>query len=293
MKAKLSVYSFSLVFFGAFLALSASMASASILVFPTRLALSDRTKAGYLSLRNTSNEKKTYRIATVYYKMGTDGSMSLVQEGADELKDSAVGLLRFSPREVTIEPGAEQVVRVMFYSRRPIEDGEYRAHLRFEPVEAVEVAKASAEAADGAVTMSIKSKVSVSIPVVFSRGRIEKKVALVQPEIIEFNEKHRGFQVKLKNEGNGFLYGNFRAEFFESSDAEKQKPLLVGEVKGISSYIPERLTRYPLYQFDDIKGKTGTLRLSFLEPEDDGGAVLSSIDIPRSPASVEGAKQEN
>lgn len=288
MKIQFCFFRFATFFVVMLLGSKANLASASLLVFPTRLALSDRAKAGYLSVRNTSSKEQRYRVSAVYYKMGPDGSMNLVEEGLEDIADSAVGLLRFSPREVTLTGGEEQIVRVMFYSRRPLEDGEYRAHLRFEPVEALEQSSTALDA-DGGVTMSLKSKVSVAIPVVFSRGRLEKKLELKDLKLVRFNEQHQGFEVKMANLGDGFVFGDFRAEFFENGDVEKKNPVLVGEVRGVSSYIPERTAKYPLYQMDEIKGKTGTLRLSFVNPKDAGGEVLGSVELQRVPAAETGA----
>ncbi|MEK6706936.1 MAG: hypothetical protein AABZ06_14225 [Bdellovibrionota bacterium] len=252
---------------------------ANLQVFPTRLVLTDHKKTGHLSLKHVGDKQERYKITAVFYRMNSDGGMQLVEHAAYGVPESAVRLLRFSPREVTLNPNVEQILRVMFFSRDKIEDGEYRAHLHFEPVvEPVgsENQSAAKNPKDGGLTMQLQAKIAVAVPVIYRRGNPKALVRLSDPKLVKFEDGKSGFSVSIHREGKAFLFGDFNVFFRPSSGGEQT---LVGLINGVSSYIDLRVAKYPLSPPDGFKMDSGKLVIEYREPVSDGGKVEASAEL--------------
>ena len=88
-------------------------------------------RTAQVDLINNGSEPATYRISLVNQRMGEDGQFLPVDTPlAGEL--FANDMVQFSPRQVTLQPGTSQTVRVMVRKPAGLAAGEYRSHLHFE-----------------------------------------------------------------------------------------------------------------------------------------------------------------
>ena len=87
-------------------------AAAELLVAPTRVVLTTQTRSSELVLVNKGAETAAFRIAIENRRMREDGSLEDVGE-AQPGELFADDKLRYSPRQLVLEPGARQVVRIM------------------------------------------------------------------------------------------------------------------------------------------------------------------------------------
>ena len=53
------------------------------------------------------------------------------RKAGKEEERPALNLFRFSPRRVLLEPGKEQIIRLIVKRKKNLPDGEYQAHLYF------------------------------------------------------------------------------------------------------------------------------------------------------------------
>ena len=240
------------------LAIGAS-AHASLQVFPTRVELSDAKRVANISLRHLGAKASAYRVTAVFYRMKEDGSLELADNATAE-EHSLTKFLRFSPRQATIPPNLEQVVRVMF-SGGALEEGDYRAHLHFEPAD--EDDAPPVESKPGKISLNLRSRVAVSIPVIFRKGNPTYTVALSDLSLTN-NDGKQGYLLTMTSTGKAFPYGDFEA-FFTPKGSTKAEA--VGTVKGVASYLPKRTVAYTLSS--KISGP-GTLRIEFHEPDTNG-----------------------
>ena len=104
---------------------------ADLQVFPTRLVMSDQKRVVNLSLRHLGDKPGTYRVSAIFFRMKENGSMDPVNDPT-EAERSLVKHLKFSPRQITISPNSEQVIRVMFSGPGKLVEGDHRAHLHIE-----------------------------------------------------------------------------------------------------------------------------------------------------------------
>src|SRR4051812_36562390 len=80
-----------------------------LMVTPTRLALDEKDRTGDITLLNRSTRTMRYRLTLVDMEMSQDGILSRVPTGSGL---SAASLLRLSPREIVLQPGVSQRIKV-------------------------------------------------------------------------------------------------------------------------------------------------------------------------------------
>lgn len=239
-------------------------AFANLQVFPTRLELSARNRAGHISIRHVGDQAMRYRIRTVFYRMMPSGEMVLVENPKPEERP-ALDLIRYSPRVVTLENRQEQVVRAMIRRRGKLEPGEYRAHLLFEPIE--EILPGRKEGDEGSVNMELKARMAVAVPIIYRFGEAQVETKLSDLKLGKNQGEKYFFEVKMRTEGNAFSHGDFYAYFIPKGNDSERK--LVGLVRSVSSYIDERMVRYDLNELAGADLKHGTLLLEYRESSKD------------------------
>lgn len=249
-------------------------ARADLQIFPTRLVLTDSKKITNISLRHFGEKPGQYKVTAVFYRMKSDGTMAIVNDFKDDEKP-LVKYLRFSPRTVTIPPGAEQVVRVVYGGPGNLPEGEYRAHLHFEPTDAMEGEVMNLPSEDKRIKMQLQARIAFAVPIIFKHGKPQYsaklsnlKVAAPAPET-----KEPTISLDVEWTGNSFPYGDFVA-FLKTEKGESE----VGVVRGVASYVSPRTVTFPA--LPDKKITNGTLRVEFREPEDSGAAVVQKIEAP-------------
>jgi len=94
---------------------------------PTRVVLNDTDKVEVMNITNLSQITRAYKISFQDQVMTYEGYTTSV----DNFEYSAKRMLRFVPREFTLEPGERQTVRIMTRIRPDTKEGEYHTHVRF------------------------------------------------------------------------------------------------------------------------------------------------------------------
>ena len=100
-----------------------------LLVAPTRIVLTERTRTAEIALINTGTKTATYRISFRHMRMAEDGLLAEVTSPDGER--FADPFLLYTPRQVTLEPQIAQTVRIRLRLPEQTADGEYRSHLEF------------------------------------------------------------------------------------------------------------------------------------------------------------------
>ena len=233
-------------------------ARANLQVFPLRADLSQRERTTSLTVRNQGTKSTTYQISSVFYQQDYDGQMS-VNHSPPKAARSVQEHLRFSPRRVTLAPGESQVVRLMIRPGADMDEGHYRAHVRFEPID-----NAPDNAPNLVMRMQLEAKIAVNIPVIYRHGQTEGTVSLDKFAIQKSEDQGLSFSVVMKKSGNIFATGVFK--IFHESDMKKA----ISVVRGVSSYIDERRFIFPLEDSPLVKGRH---ILKFLADEFDESSV--------------------
>jgi P pilus assembly chaperone PapD len=209
-----------------------------LLVAPTRVVLEGRKRAVELTLINTGSQAATYRISFVQIRMDENGGTREVQSPGpgEQFADS---LIRYSPRQVLLEPNVAQTVRLQLRKPADLAPGEYRSHLLFRAVPPAEPIHSSAEpsgAAPQALTIKLTPIYGVSIPVIVRHGDTSVSVALSNLELLPPSEQDPTpvLHLQMSRTGNQSAYGDFTVTFLPASG----QAVVVGQVTGVAVYTP-------------------------------------------------------
>ncbi len=250
-----------------------------LLVAPTRVVFEGRTRSAELTLLNIGRQAATYRISFTHFRMLESGDLKEIEkpEPGSEFADE---LVRYSPRQVTLEPNVSQTIRLQVRKPEKLADGEYRSHLLFRAVPPegaipANVIESEEKKATG-YTIRLTPIYGVSIPVIVRQGQSSVKASLTDlsvrppekagdPSILE---------LKIRREGSQSVYGNLQAIFLPSTGKEQ----VVGVVNGLAVYtsIPNRIVRVPLQPPPGIVLAHGRLRVRYTKAEQKGDLLAEA-----------------
>lgn len=261
------------------LALLSPSAHADLMLHPTRIVFEKNARAAQVELINDSKEPATYRITLVNRRMTADGQFEAVdtpQPG--EL--FAEPMLRYSPRQITLEPGTAQTVRLMLRKPAVLADGEYRSHLHFEKLATAEGSTSIEEQGKrGDIGVVLRALVGASMPIIVRHGDTDATVALSQLAL------HKGeaggpplASLQFERSGNRSVYGDLQVSFTPQGG----KPQVLATAGGVAVYTPNALRRasLPLQVPPGMALSRGTLTATFRHRADAGGGVLAQTSLP-------------
>ena len=205
-------------------------ACAELLVAPTRVVLSPEARASELVLVNKGTETAAFRIAIENRRMREDGSLEDAPEArvGEQFADDK---LRYSPRQLVLEPGARQVVRIMASAPGALQPGEYRSHLRLmsAPVSAGRTQLAGPVVQDNSLAIELVAIRSITIPVILRVGGLDANVTMDAAAIADAAPDQ--LVVRLTRSGTRSTYGDISLTI-EGEDA----PAWL--VRGVAIYTP-------------------------------------------------------
>lgn len=198
---------------------------ADLLISPTRVVMSEEDPSAQVTLRNTSDGPRTYRLRWVEQRMKENGSYDRVEP--DEVPMSAAGMIRFSPRQITVGPGENQTVRLSFRPPADFADGEYRSHLLFEilPDISEPTSTLNVETGMDGIEAELKMMMSFSIPVIIRKQVTPPEVTIADVSAIPAEEgAPMRLSVTLNRTGEGSSFGSVLVEY--QTDANSEVKLL-------------------------------------------------------------------
>ena len=252
-------------------------ARAELMLHPTRLVFDKNTRAAQIELINTGSKPASYRISLVNRRMTETGKF----EAADSAQDGerfADAMLRYSPRQITLQPGTAQTVRVMLRKPAELAEGEYRSHLQFDKLPEVE-GKASIEnqGTGTGIGVVMNALVGASVPVIVRHGTIDATVKLAGLSLGKDEAKRAQLALQFEREGNSSVYGDVSVTFTPKNG----KPHKLAQVGGIAVYTPNRVRQatLPLQVQDGVALIGGTLEVSYRDRPEAGGKLLAQASL--------------
>lgn len=257
------------------LLLPVSPALAELMLYPTRIVFEGNQRAAQLELINNGTESATYRITLVNRRMSDTGAFSEIDDPLPG-EQFAGDLLRYSPRQVTLAPGAGQTVRIMVRKPANLAAGEYRSHLLFarQPDPRGRTSVETSEAgADNEIGIVITALVGATIPVIVRHGTTGASVALRHLDLRQSAGKAPVLALNLERSGNQSVYGDLTVSFTPRGGSEQ----VVARTNGVAIYAPNPLRRanITLGQPAGSRLTDGVLRVSYRQQAEDGGAPLA------------------
>lgn len=256
---------------------SAGQGPGDLMVSPKRVVFEGRERSALLTLVNRGSATATYRISFVNIRMREDGGFEEIEEPVEGQR-FAQDFFHYSPRQVTLEPGASQQVRLLLRRPADLETGEYRSHLRFLAVPLPEKAGTTLDELVGEstkISFKLTPVFGVTIPVIVRQGSLSAEVELTELAVTELGDgRSPEVSFRLERRGDRSVFGDLTFTFEPLDGAE---PTVVGVVHGIAVYTPNRsrTVHLPLHTADGAGLGEGVLRATYAARPDEGAAVLA------------------
>jgi hypothetical protein len=169
----------------------------------------------------------------------------------------ADAIVRFAPKQLVLNPGESQVVRVMVNRPADLAPGEYRSHLVFQNVPRKDAPNA-VTSGKGRARAAVKSLYGISIPVIY---RLKTRPAAVEISDVRFyaDEASRPVMaVTAVRSGDESVYGDLKVSY-RAPGAKTFSALI--ESNGNSIYPPLERRVFALPAAKPASG--GTLRVEY------------------------------
>lgn len=239
------------------------------MVSPTRVVFEGNERTKQINLINNGSETGRFRISFVRRNMNAEGKIKEVDENEPGMYSDE--MVRFSPRQVTLEPGQSQTVRLLLRKKSGTADGEYRSHMMFQSLPDASTSDVTNLASDEAKELTVKliPVVGITIPVIVRQGKLDSKVSLSDFEIKQGNtvKSQSVLSLKINREGTQSAYGDFRVYFTPKGG----KPVTIGNINGVAVYTStdSRTLDIKLQLPENFSLSNGELRVTYLEAGSD------------------------
>lgn len=247
---------------------------------PTRLVFEERTRSAQVTLANRGSATATFRISLISMVMDESGEMREAQSG--EVK-SVEKLVRFSPRQIDIAPGAHQVVRLSLRKPADLADGEYRSHMFFRAVPQESAGRSVTDETalqDNELRIQLIPIYGVTIPVIVRQGALSLDVGITDSAHLPASgDLPERLEITLTRKGARSAFGDVVAAYQPAGGGEE---IIVGRISRLAVYTPNDTRRVDmtLQVPDGVALKSGgKLRVTYRATEDEGGQVLAEQSI--------------
>jgi hypothetical protein len=249
------------------LGLQAPSARAQVSVAPTLVLFDGEAGTKAITVENAGTREQVYRVSLLNLRMEPDGRMLVAREPRQG-EHFAGDMVRFSPREVVLAPGASEVVRFRVANLQP---GEYRTHVLVQQVPDIGALDKPPFLREDGVTVDLQAVFGVAIPLIIRSGELPASLAFADARVAHMPDGGPAVALKLLRSGSRSLRGavSLRLEGKE-----------IALYDGIAIYAPasERDLLLPLTS-DVSELRDGSLVARFEEPDDVKGAVVAETPV--------------
>ncbi len=269
-----------LVALWSFAASRTALAAAQLMVTPTRVVFQGRTRAAAVTLINRGDKVGTFRVKFERMYMTENGSVvPLTEVKPGEL--FADQMVRYAPRQVTLQPGQGQVVRLMLRKPPNLAEGEYRSHMLFQAIPSETSSDISRQVGSArGLSIRLIPVIGVAIPVIVRHGNTSATVSLTALHLVKrsADDARATLVLTARRSGNQSVYGDFTVRF---TAAKSASALVVGRIGGIAVYTPNdhRSVTIPLQAPHGVRLQNGTLDVVYRTPPEAGDKVLATASV--------------
>ncbi len=248
---------------------SPANAAGDLLIAPTRVVFDGR-RGTEVILNNIGNEEATYRITLELRRMNDQGRLDDVDPLAANAKEkTALEVIRYAPRRVTLPPNQPQSIRVGLQATDTLPDGEYRAHMLFRAIPKAPAATDAEDAGNG-LKIQLIPIYGISIPIIVRKGNLEATAAMSNVRMGADNEGPT-LEFDLSRKGDKSVFGEIHV-----TKPGVTEPLSIA--KGIAIYpeISGRKVSLPLPP--EVAAKMhGEVVISYYEAPEAGGGLITQV----------------
>lgn len=201
------------------LTLPSLLAAQGVLIAPTSVFMDSRSRTATVLLVNPNDQPVEITLSTTYGYAITDSAGRFepwFTDAPDSTAPSAASWIRIFPRRVSIEPKAQQVVRLLVSPPPALADGEYWARL-------VVMArggelKVSGTTDSNTVTIGLPMQVRTILPILYRKGQVETAASVSGLSATRDGDS-LVVRAQLGRTGNAALLATVRGELADSAGA--------------------------------------------------------------------------
>jgi hypothetical protein len=244
------------------------VARAEVTVSPTLVLFDGEAGTKAIAIKNTGAKEQTYRVSLMNFRMAPDGSMSLATRPSEN-EHFATGMVRFTPHELTLAPGASDVVRFQVMNSRP---GEYRTHVVVQQVPDIEALQSPPFERSEGVKMDLQAVFGVALPLIIRKGDPSATVTFGDAHLTTLPDGAPAVALRVERSGERSIRG---ALSLHHNGKE------IGVADGISIYAPTPYRDLAIrIAAEEVAGlRDATLDVSFTEPEEVRNPVAASAVV--------------
>ncbi len=247
-----------------------------LIVTPTRVVFEGRTRAAQLGLVNRGSETATFRISVINMKMGENGELTEIAR-PEEGQQFAESLFRYSPRQVTLEPGASQAIRILLRKPADLAAGEYRSHMMMRGIPNVQ-SQSIENLQTGSASVQLIPVFGIAVPVIIRHGDLAYDIKIDGTEFIPASSEEPLDRVRfqLQRTGNRSAFGDLTVSVVHNGEQ-----VVLAQTLRLAVYTPNtsRTVEMNLRVPDGVNISGKTLNLTYATIADEGGETLSEATI--------------
>lgn len=257
-------------------------AAQNVTVAPTRVVMEERDRSEELVLVNRGTDPVTYRISLIGMKMTDEGRLERIEE-PEEGQNFAHDLLRFAPRQVRIEPGGAQRVRLSVRRPPDLEEGEYRSHMLFQAVPDADD-NVDVDTGDDELALRLNVISGISIATIVRHGDLSVDVEIDDIELVRAEDELQQDELKfrLHRSGERSVYGQVKVDYIpDGAGEDDDERITIGRRGGTAVYTPNdgRNVEVPLNLPDDISLDDGRILVTYEEDGTDEPMTTGELQL--------------
>ena len=255
-----------------------AQSSGDLVVAPTRVVFEGRTRSAQLGLVNKGSGAATYRISVINMRMDETGQLTEIAK-PEPGQQFADRLFRYSPRQVTLEPGATQAIRLLLRKPKDLAPGEYRSHLMMRAIP--DTSGQDVEAPTVGAAVRLIPVFGVAVPVIVRHGDVDYSSTISNVEFVKAVEANQlnKLRFNLERTGSRSSFGDLVATLKDGGN-----DVVLAQIMRIAVYTPNqsRVVEMPLRVPDGVSLAGKTISVSFKTTADEGAKLMAegSVQLP-------------
>lgn len=255
---------------GLMLFVPAQAVLADLMVMPPRLIFKDGDRMKNLTVANRSPNDATFRLSFYHQKQLENGSYEPLDASQTPEFDLSK-MIVFSPRQVKLEAGGTQGVRLSMRRPPDLPDGEYRVH-----VKVGRQAGDEGRAVQKGQRVSVGINIGYAVPVILRKGKYDTTAKISDVKYVARGGKHPQPRVEFYVNRKGKYSALGKAlVFWRGADGKEEQVGVLNKVN-VFPEVDKRLVSVPLNR--DISG--GTLRVRYDGDDADEGILFDEVTVP-------------
>lgn len=248
---------------------SSLLAKADLLVSPTRIIFGERERVKEVILINTGNVKRSYRIEWSEKTVSKTGQYLEIDEETPEFAVSP--FVRFSPRQVSLQPGERQVIKLLIRKNNQMDLDEYRSHLRFFALPIETELPEQSEVSGMALRLDVLT--SYTIPILYRTIEVKPQVNIVSVDVKKNAIDKTEIFVTLNKKSSTSIIGSL---FAYITDKDTGNRIRVGELNSVQMLheTEQTLVKIIWRNFDKYLPYNGNLEIEYIGNQEFTGLVF-------------------